>query len=414
MHSSHKQCHAEQESFLLASDFRSRRAFLKRLSLGLSAPFLPAFAETKNAKQSLPASKSQLTLLSDRPLNAETPAHLLDPEVTSNALHFVRNNGFIPDRAKNQDASGWSLRVDGEVLRPKNWTLEELKQSFPIQNARLTIECAGNGRAGFYPIVSGNPWTLGAVACAEYRGIRLADLLEASRIKDAAFYIAYFGEDPHLSRDPKRNSISRGVPIEKALDSHTLLVWEMNGVPLPPEHGFPLRLICPGWPGSTCGKWLKRIWVRNRIHDGAKMGGFSYRMPRNPIAPGKSIPAEEMEIITLMPVKSIITFPQTNAFVKSNHKFEIRGHAWSGNGSVERVEVTYDFGATWHPTFLLPPPNRYAWQRWTISLRLPRKGYYEVWARATDRTNSQPMIVPGWNPKGYLNNAMHRIVLQVV
>lgn len=389
---------------------RSRRAFLKQC---LTVPFFSNALAERISKKGLPASKNQLTLLSDRPLNAETPAHLLDPELTSNELHFVRNNGFIPEKAQIQDASGWSLQIDGEVFKSKKWTLEELKKSFEVQNANLVIECAGNGRAGFYPIVKGNPWTLGAVGCAQYKGIRLADLLEASGVKDSASYIAYYGSDLHLSRDPKRSPISRGVPIEKAMDQHTLLVWEMNGKPLPPEHGFPLRLICPGWPGSTCGKWLRRIWVRDRIHDGEKMGGSSYRIPRNPVPPGKVVPDDQMEIITIMPVKSIITSPRNESHVKLNHKVEIRGHAWSGSGKVEKVELSYDFGARWRLATLLPQSNPYAWQRWWISLFLP-KGYHEIWARATDDLKrSQPMIVPGWNPKGYLNNAMHRISLYV-
>ncbi len=400
-----------------------RRRFLKTFATALGSPIVfgnqtpPALFSRLWAQEAsrLPESKRLLTLLSDRPLNAETPVHLLDDAVTPNHLHFVRNNGHIPNRALCGNFNGWQLTVDGEVRRPRRWTLDALQQEFEHCEAQITVECAGNGRAGFHPPTPGNQWTLGAVGCARYRGVRLVDILNAGGLKNSAHYVAYYGEDPHLSRNPKRDAISRGVPIQKALDPHTLLAWEMNGKPLPAEHGFPLRLLCPGWPGSTCGKWIHRLWVRDRVHDGAKMTGSSYRMPKHPVAPGKTVPETDMEIITLMPVKSMITYPETRSNTSIRAPLEIRGKAWSGTGRVQQVDVSFNFGARWHPTTLSPAPNRYAWQSWTTRLQLPSKGYYEIWARATDdQGNAQPMIVPGWNPKGYLNNAMHRIAVHAV
>ncbi len=403
-----------------------RRRFLKALTATLGAPIvfqdllppgiIPSIlAQEAGLPSDVPEYKRALTVLSDRPLNAETPAHLLDDAVTPNHLHFVRNNGHIPERARKQDLTGWELTIDGHINRARTFTMTELQGEFEHREAQLTIECAGNGRAGYFPNASGNQWTLGAVGCARYKGIRLADVLKSLGLKQSAIFIGYYGEDPHLSRDPKRSPISRGVPIEKAMDPHTLLVWEMNGVPLPAEHGFPMRLICPGWPGSTSGKWLKRIWIRDQVHDGTKMTGSSYRIPRSPVAPGTSVPDEDMEIITTMPVKSLITRPENGVTVSQDADLEVRGHSWSGTGRVSRVDISYDFGSTWHATTLAPGTNRYAWQRWSTRLRLPKKGYYEIWARATDDAGrSQPMIVPGWNPKGYLNNAMHRISARAI
>ena len=405
-----------------AENQTGRRQFLRALAVALGAPIVFRrqltgfpYALTQEAvnRGNIPRTKQLLTLLSDVPFNAETPAHLLDDDVTPNHLHFVRNNGHFPDRALLNQLGNWRLTLDGEVNRPRTWTLNELQNEFEVLETQLVIECAGNGRAGYYPQVSGNQWTLGAVGCARYRGIRLADVLNTSGVLNSAVYLAWHGEDPHLSRDPERHPISRGVPIAKALDRHTLLVWEMNGVPLPPSHGFPLRLVCPGWPGSTSGKWLRRLWVRDRVHDGAKMTGSSYRVPRNPVAPGQKVAEEDMEIIDVMPVKSLITFPQTGTTVPEGELLELRGKAWSGTGPVARVDLSIDFGASWLKTQLLPPPNPYAWQKWNASVPLPSAGYYEVWARATDaRGRAQPLIVPGWNPKGYLNNAMHRIVVR--
>lgn len=354
--------------------------------------------------------KRGLRILSDRPLNAETPVTLLDAEITPTEHHFVRNNGHVPERAVKRDATGWKLTVDGELRQPLALSLAALQRNFPQHTRALVLECAGNGRAGFTPPASGNQWTLGGVGCALYTGVLLKDVLQSAGVKPSAVFVAYVAEDPHLSQAPGKDAISRGVPIAKALDEHTMLAWEMNGEPLPAVHGWPLRLICPGWPASTSGKWLKRLWVRDREHDGTKMTGHSYRLPKFPVAPGTDVPADEMNIIEELPVKSIITTPASGLEVVAQRAFSLRGHAWSGFGDVTAVDVSFDFGARWTSCTLNKPRNRYAWQRWNVQLQLPGKGYYEIWARATDHTGRmQPMVVPGWNPEGYCNNAMQRI-----
>lgn len=357
--------------------------------------------------------KDGLIVLNDRPINVETPVARLDPDVTPIDAHFVRNNGLVPERASRRDLEGWTLRIDGEVERELTLDLADLKRSGPVQTARLTLECGGNGRAGFRPRARGNQWTLGAVGCAEYTGVCLKDVLSRAGVKPSAVYVGYYGEDPHLSGTDEV-AISRGVPMEKALDDHTLLAWEMNGEPLPALHGFPLRLVAPGFPASASGKWLSRLWVRDQVHDGPKMGGMSYRVPRYPVAPGTTVPEEDMEIIEEMPVKSVITRPSSGIEHPASTLFALRGHAWCGSGAVKAMDVSLDFGATWTRATLSPPANPFAWQRWTAELRFPMPGYYEVFARATGRDGrQQPMVMPGWNPRGYLNNAMHRIAVRV-
>ena len=397
-----------------------RRTFLKRAALGvLAVPFLEnlpgslrLLAQDAGLAVTIPG-KQGLRILNDRPLNAETPATLLDDLVTPTERHFVRNNGLVPERATTRSLAGWSLRVHGEVDRELNLNLEQLR-GFPKHKAALVIECGGNGRAGFFPPATCNQWTLGAVGCSLYEGVLLRDVLNAAGVKPSALYIGYYGEDAHLSGDPKKVAISRGFPIGKALDEHTMLAWSMNGEPLPAHHGFPLRLVCPGWPGSTSGKWLNRIWVRDKEHDGAKMTGSSYRMPKEPVAPGTEVADADMEIIEEMPVKSIITSPGSGIEHAFGTQLALRGHAWYGFGDVASMDVSIDFGAHWIPASLSAPQNRYAWQRWNVAVQFPKPGYYEVWARATDQTGvMQPMLVPGWNPKGYLNNAMHRIAVKV-
>ena len=409
-------------------DRLSRRGFIKKgglaamsLALGASIPFyhkMPAgfiasaLAETPDGF--IIAGKNGLTVLNDRPLNAETPPHLMDDEITPIERHFVRNSGLVAPSARAMDATGWTLTVDGEVHKPLRLNLEQLKR-FKQYSYSLQIECGGNGRAGYFPKVKGNQWTFGAIGCATYSGVLLKDVLQEAGLKESAVYTGYYGSDLHLSGNPDKVVISRGTPIAKAMQEHTLLAWEMNGKPLPPLHGFPLRVVSPGWPGSTSIKWLQRIFVRNQVHDGPKMGGYSYRVPRHPVSPGTQVPKSDMKIIESMPVKSLITFPQTRARIPLGQPLAVRGHAWAGDLQVKELHLSIDFGATWIKTLLQKPVNPYAWQNWQAEFKFPAKGYYEVWARATDSQGKmQPMVVPGWNPRGYLNNAMHRIAVTVV
>ncbi|MHA7130153.1 sulfite oxidase [Algoriphagus namhaensis] len=354
----------------------------------------------------------EMKLLNDKPYNMEPLAHHLDEEVTSNPYIFVRNNGLLPEKI---DASTWTLTIDGEsVVKPKTYTLQELKSKFQSYTYQLTLECGGNGRAEFDPPTKGNQWDIGAVYCAKWTGIRLKDVLADVGIKSNAVYIGYHAADEHLSRDPAKESISRGAPIAKAMQEETLLAFQMNGEEIPLVHGYPLRLVAGGWPASVSGKWLQRISVRDRVHDGEKMGGDSYRVPCTPVAPGEAVKDENMCIIESMPVKSLITYPKSGAMLPKGKNLTIRGHAWAGEYEVTKMEYSIDFGATWKACVLRKPVNRLAWQHFTAEIKFPQMGYYEVWARATDsRGVAQPMLVPGWNPKGYLNNACHRIAVKV-
>ena len=356
---------------------------------------------------------TDMTVLNDRPWNIEAKAHLLNDAVTPNKFMFIRNNGIIP---KAIDASTWTLTLDGEsVGASKTYFLSDLKSKFKAYTYQLTLECGGNGRSEFDPPAKGNQWTVGAVSCAKWTGIRLRDILEDVGITSDAVYIGYHAADTHLSGDPKKEPISRGVPIAKALQDETLLAFQMNGEDIPLAHGYPLRLVCGGWPASTSGKWINRISVRNQIHDGAKMGGSSYRVPCETVAPGSEVTDENMCIIESMPVKSLITFPKSGALIKKGNTLNINGHAWAGELEVSQVHYSIDFGSTWHACGLEKPTNRLAWQHFKAQIAITEKGYYEIWVKATDSSGkSQPMVLPGWNPKGYLNNACHRIAIKVI
>jgi len=353
-----------------------------------------------------------MIVLNDKPWNLEAQAHLLDEAVTTNPYIFIRNNGKVPEKI---DVANWTLTFDGEsVKQKKTYTLQELKSKFKHYTYQLTLECGGNGRAEFDPPAKGNQWTVGAVYAAEWTGVRLKDVLNDVGIKGNAVYIGYHAIDQHLSGDEHKETISRGVPIQKAMQDETLLAFQMNGEEIPLVHGYPLRLICGGWPASTSGKWLKGISVRDRVHDGAKMTGDSYKVPCKPVAPGEKVKEEDMCIIESMPVKSVITHPKSGAMIKKGKSLAIRGHAWAGELEVTKMEYSIDFGSTWKTCKIDPPKNRLAWQHFSANINFPTEGYYEVWARATDSKGiGQPMLLPGWNPKGYLNNACHRIAIKV-
>ncbi len=405
----------------------SRRTLLKRAGkvgfatlLSTPIPFLanlaPGLLPVALAQGTSPKDmgKDGLTLLNDRPINMETPPHLLDDRVTPANRLFVRNNGLLPDLSGVTE-DNWRLVVDGKVERSLDFSIAELKTNFETVTLQLQLECGGNGRKFYQPGATGNQWTFGAIGCPAWTGVRLRDVLEAAGIKPGAVYTAHFGADTHLSGDPEKMPLSRGVPVEKALESHNLIAWAVNGAPMPVLNGHPLRLVVPGWPGSCSQKWLTRITVRDQIHDGAKMTGKSYRVPAYPVAPGTSVPDEDMEIIHSLPVKSLITLPRTGTKVRPGVSFEVRGHAWAGDLDVAAVDVSMDFGASWKLAELSAPVNKFAWQHWQAEMTLPEAGYFEIWARARDTDGQmQPPLPPGWNPKGYLNNMQHRIAVFAV
>ena len=275
----------------------------------------------------------------------------------------------------------------------------------------MVLECGGNGRSFFSPQARGNQWTNGGAGCAEWTGVRVADVLKAAGVKPSAVFSGHFGADPHLSGDAKRDAISRGVPIKKLMDPNNLIVWQMNGQPLPNIHGGPVRLIIGGWPGSVSAKWLNRIWIRDKVHDGAGMGGTSYRVAITPMVPGGKVDEKNMKDLESMPVRSIITSPADGAKIAAGtREVKLRGASWAGDLEVREVDVSTDYGATWHRAKLGKPTNKYDWQRWTATVKLPSDGYYEIWTRATDsRGVAQPHVAGNWNPQGYGGNPMHRV-----
>jgi DMSO/TMAO reductase YedYZ molybdopterin-dependent catalytic subunit len=360
-----------------------------------------------------PGKNPGLVVLGDRPLVAETPEQLLDDDTTPTEKFFIRNNGQIPEPTQNADA--WKIAVDGDVNTKLDLTLGEVKSRFPQKTYRMVLECGGNGRSFFTPQARGNQWTNGGAGCAEWTGVALADVLKAAGLKDTAKYTAHYGADPHLSGDTSKESLSRGMPIPKAMEEHSLIVFAMNGQPLPNIHGGPVRLVIPGWPGSLSHKWLTRISIRDREHDGQGMTGTSYRVAIQPMVPGGKADDKNFRILESMPVRSIVSSPANGTRLPAGTRtVALRGAAWAGDLTVAKVDVSTDFGATWTPAQTRAPKNRYDWQRWTADIKLPSDGYYEIWARATDSNgHMQPHVAGSWNPQGYGGNQMHRVAILV-
>ena len=313
----------------------------------------------------------------------------------------------MPDISADQN-DAWTLAIDGEVEQSRTWDLSGLKRDFETVSIEAVLECAGNGRVGFVPRTPGLQWRNGAVGCALWRGVRLRDVLIASRVRDSAVYTSHYSPDVQIGSSDKP-SLSRGLPIAKAMAPETLLAFEMNDEPLPFLHGGPLRVVAPGFPGSAWQKWITRIWVRDCVHDGEKMGGTHYRLPRQ-ISPGAPIDTSEFDIITQMPVKSLITFPEENFSLRCGDRLSVRGFAWSGRAPISSVLVSADHGGTWHRAELERCIDQFAWRRFSFTIEARVAGPVVLVARASDQAgNTQPLDSAPWNPGGYCNNQVHRV-----
>jgi len=350
--------------------------------------------------------KPGLVILPTPELNAETPAHLLDDDITPTTRLFARNTGAMPVFTAGQTAA-WTLAVDGCVHEPRSWTLDALRRDFQPVTQIAVLECAGNGRAFFKERAGTVLWHHGAVGCVQWTGVRLGDVLQHCRLRPQAVYTGHHSPDRYL--DDSGPAISRGLPIAKALAPETMIAFELNGEPLPALHGGPLRIVAPGYPGSAYQKWLTRIEVRDCEHDGERMRRGHYRLPRTPLHYGEHYDNSTFAIITDMPVRSLITSPADGFAARAGEPLIVRGHAWSGHVPLEKIELSLDGGRTWQQATLGPLPDRFAWRRFEATLA-PPAGEVEIIARAADRQGgTQPLDSVPWNPGGYCNNLCHRV-----
>lgn len=331
---------------------------------------------------------------SANPEDFEMPLDGFSTWITPTERFFVRSHFYRPELKLEE----WRLKAGKLAL-----DMAALRQ-FPRAELVGVLECAGNGRGLFKPGMPGVPWRYGAVGNARWTGVRMADVLRRAGFPSSVKHILCDGADEGIGSAP---DFARSIPIEKAMHADTLLAYEMNGAPLPPEHGFPLRVVAPGWAGDSWVKWLVEIRGLEAEYDGFFMK-TAYRRPVKPVAPGTAVNPAEMEPVTELGVKSVIASPVEGASVGPG-QVTIRGAAWSGEAPVARVEVSTDGGRTWTAAELSPDQAPYAWRLWQASWTPPAKGPHALMARATDtRGRTQPME-PAWNPSGYLFNAVHRV-----
>jgi DMSO/TMAO reductase YedYZ molybdopterin-dependent catalytic subunit len=339
---------------------------------------------------------------SERPLTGSVPAHEHDFELTPNHRMYVRNNLLTP----LIDINAHRLTIKGLVDKELSFSVFDLAKQFKTVSLPGMLECAGSGRSGYQPKASGTPWLqTGGMGCPLWGGVRLRDVLQAAGLKPGAAHVAGQGGDPGAVATAA--PVIRSIPMRKAMDEDTLIAWSMNGTPLPFVHGYPVRLVVPGWVGSASTKWLHTLTVLDAPFKGTYMDS-SYRVPRVPVEPGTKMPPDAVSA-EAWPIKSMITFPAPNAKFKPGATITVRGKAWVGEGSVDRVEVSVDEGKAWRPAQLAKGGARHAWRTFTYEHKADDPGYVTFLARAwDDRGNAQPAL-PYWNPLGYFWNAWHRV-----
>jgi sulfane dehydrogenase subunit SoxC len=335
--------------------------------------------------------------------NHGLPLESLRYDVTPVGLHYLLIHFDIPQ----VDAATWRLEIGGEVRNPLSLSLEQLKEREKVSLV-CTLECAGNGRARVSPRPLSQPWLEEAVGNAEWTGTPLAPLLEEAGIGDGAVEVLFTGLDRGIQGELE-HAYERSLPLHEALRPELLLAYEINGQPLPPQHGFPLRLIVPGWYGMTHVKWLDRITVLNEPFEGYQQA-HQYREKQSEDDPG--IPITRMLPRSLLVPPGIPDFPDRRRFLESG-SCRLEGRAWSGSGPITRVEVSVDGGHSWEDAVLDAPAGGFAWCRWTFSWEDAAPGEYELCSRATDGAGNVQPTDPGWNYGGYVNNAVQRVSVTV-
>jgi sulfite oxidase len=371
--------------------------------------FLLASAAALLQPASAPGKRGMISRAA-RPLDLEMPMEGFTDYITPIDRFFVRTHVYTP----RVDIAQWRLTVDGEVGNTLTLTMDDLKR-MPSVEVVSVLECAGNGRSFYEPSMAGLQWGHGAVGNGRWRGVRLADVLKRASLKSSPRDVLFNGADTPIGTMP---DFQRSIPIAKALHPSTLLAYQMNGQTLPVEHGFPLRVVVPGWAGDSWIKWVSSITVLDREHDGFWMAR-AYRHPGRAVQPGTPVPPEQMQPVTSLRVKSVIVAPRQDRAVtvspRIGEALTIKGAAWSGDaGPVTRVDVSVDGGQTWTEA-VLPRNQRtdFGWRLWSYRWTPRNKREYTILARARDAAGNTQPLSQEWNPSGYLWNVVPRVSVRV-
>ena len=343
--------------------------------------------------------KKKMRVMTDRPLNAETPIENLRSWITDNEVFFKRNQGKIMESPIDIDT--WVLSIEGLVEKPLQLRFSDLLNLEKCEIAN-TLECSGNGRSLLTEKASGNPWTIGGVGNAVWGGVMLGPVLEKAVVQASAAHVAFEGLDEPLGSAGIR--FIRSIPLNKALSS-TLLAYEMNGQPLPRKHGYPLRALALGWTGASCVKWLSRITLLDKPFEGFFMDKV-YRVFQ------KGEDPKSGEVVTAIRLKSVITEPLSTDHLMPG-TVAIRGAAYAGEARVTKVQVSVDGGLSWNNADFLGPNEPFAWRRWQFLWHVESPGDYTIMSRAIDSEgNTQPQNAR-WNKLGYGNNGVSEHAVKV-
>jgi len=410
----------------------NRRAFLRKVAgvatagagssflsrLVLAGPIvrdpaeLPSGARESALLAALP-DKVPLIKRTFRPPNFETPLSYFNEVFTPNEAFFVRYHmASIPE----MNAREWKLQIGGDsVAGPIELTLHDLKRNFEQVEIAAVNQCAGNRRGLVQPHVPGIQWGYGAMGNARWRGVRLKDVLNKAGVKKDALEVVANGADAGLTA--KLPDFAKSLPLWKALDENTLIAFEMNGAPLPHWHGFPARLVVPGW---TATYWMKHLSSLNVVS--APFDGFwmktAYRVPKGTFPVPKGFDSQTSETttpITDILVNSLVTNIENGQSFNSGQSIKVKGIAWDGGHGIDRVEISVDQGKSWRRADLQEDYGRFSWRQWHYEFQSEQpKGALKLMVRATNRAGAMQPIDPVPNPAGYHHNRIQTLELVIV
>ena len=335
--------------------------------------------------------------------NHSMPLEALRYDVTPVGLHYVLIHFDIPQ----VDAATYELRVGGLVDNPLRLSLDDIK-SRPATTMPVTLECAGNGRSRLSPRPKSQPWVIEAVGNAEWTGTSLSSILDEAGIKPSALELVFTGMDRGVQGDVDQ-WYERSLTVDEASRPEVLLVYAINGLPLPPQHGFPLRVLVPGWYGMTQVKWLRSITAIDRRFEGYQQA-VKYQFRTAEDAPAE--PVARMLPRALMLPPGVPDYMSRKRFVDQG-RVVVEGRAWSGRAPVTAVQFSADGGSTWSTASLDEPVSPFAWRRWTYEWDATRPGEYELCARATDAAGNVQPLTQSWSLEGVQNNAVQRVPVTV-
>jgi DMSO/TMAO reductase YedYZ molybdopterin-dependent catalytic subunit len=332
--------------------------------------------------------------------NRGMPLEALRYDITPTGLHYLLIHFDIPAT----DAATWRLEVGGHVDRPLSLSMDELRTR-PSRTVTTTLECAGNGRARLSPRPISQPWLVEAIGTAEWTGAPLRDVLTEAGVRAGTLELVFTGAD-HGVQGGVEHAYERSLPVDEAMRGEVLLAYEMNGRPLEPQHGAPLRLLVPGWYGMTSVKWLRRITAETSRFEGYQQA-VAYRYQHDEDDAGEGV--SRIRVRALMIPPGHPDFLTRRRFVEAGPVL-LMGRAWSGHGAVERVEVGVD--GAWADAALQPPLGDFAWRAWTYEWQAA-PGEHELSVRATDASGDvQPLEQP-WNYQGMGNNLVQTVPVTV-